>query len=71
MDINDDYFGFQPKNHPASYYCVKTQRIKSLLMNSCSIERKNLHYKPLYNINCSEKWGKYLQTTGYNGARIR
>ena len=27
-------------------------------MNSCSIERKNLHYKPLYNVNCSEKWGK-------------
>ena len=28
-----------------------------------------LQYKPLYNINRSEKWGKKIQTAGYNGAR--
>ena len=39
-------------------------------------EKKNheilnaLHLKPLYNINRSEKWGKKIQTAGYNGARI-
>ena len=45
-------------------------------MNSYSIEKKNheiltaLHYKPLYNINHSEKWGKKnIQTAGYNGMR--
>ena len=26
-----------------------------------------LQYKPLYNINCSEKWGKKIKTAGYNG----
>ena len=29
----------------------------------------SLQYKPLYNINRSEKWGKKIQTAGYNGAR--
>ena len=28
-----------------------------------------LQYKPLYNINRSENWGKKIQITGYNGAR--
>ena len=29
----------------------------------------SLQYKLLYNINRSEKWGKKIQTAGYNGAR--
>ena len=29
----------------------------------------SLQYKPLSNINRSEKWGKKIQTAGYNGAR--
>ena len=30
----------------------------------------SLQYKPLYNINRSEKWGKKkIKTAGYNGAR--
>ena len=28
----------------------------------------SLQYKLLYNINRSEKWGKKIQTAGYNGA---
>ena len=28
-----------------------------------------LQYKPLYNINRSEKWDKKIQTAGYNGVR--
>ena len=28
-----------------------------------------LQYKPLYNISRSEKWGKKIQATAYNGAR--
>ena len=28
-----------------------------------------LQYKPLYNISCSEKWGKKIQAAAYNGAR--
>ena len=29
-----------------------------------------LQYKPLYNINRSEKWGKKIQIAGYNGAHV-
>ena len=38
------------------------------------MEKKNheiqitLHYKLLYNINHSEKWGKNIQATDYNGS---
>jgi hypothetical protein len=28
-----------------------------------------LQYKPLYNISCSEKWGKKIQAASYNSVR--
>ena len=46
-------------------------------MNSYSIEKKNheiltaLHYKPLYNINRSEKWGKKMYKPRVIMARVR
>ena len=40
---------------------IDEKRFKELLTS--------LQYKPLYNINRSEKWGKKIQTAGYNGAR--
>ena len=46
-----------------------------LLHYFSDLEKKNreilaaLQYKPLYNINCSDKWGKKIQAAAYNGVR--
>ena len=29
-----------------------------------------MKYEPLGIINCSEKWGKNMQSTAYNGAKM-
>ena len=44
-----------------------------MLIYNFDLEKKNheilatLQYKPLYNISHSEKWGKKIQATSYNG----
>ena len=63
----------------SKYLCTRKKYriddVSSLFFVATFASKKNheisnaLHYKPLFNINRSEKWGKKIQAGGYNGAR--